>query len=107
MNDDNMITGIKNDQEKPDLSLISSDFIEELGMVLTYGAKKYAKHNWRGGFLWTRVIAGVFRHLYAWLRGEDRDPETGFLHTAHAAAGIMFLVEFQKRGIGQDDRFKY
>lgn len=101
------LKGIKNDLGKPRLSLISSDFIEELGKVLTFGAEKYTANNWRGGFVWMRVMDAVLRHLFAWIRGEDLDPESGLSHLAHAVAGLMFLIEFQKRGTGKDDRFIY
>lgn len=102
-----MDQGIKHDGGKPELALISPDFIEELGKVLSHGAAKYSANNWRKGFAWTRVLSATFRHLYAWSSGQDKDPESGFSHLAHAACGIMFLVEFQQRNLGKDDRYKY
>lgn len=99
--------GVKHDDGKPELALISPDFIEELGKVMTVGAKKYGAQNWRRGFNWTRVLSAIFRHLFSWSSGQDVDPETGLSHLAHAAAGIMFLVEFQKRNVGTDDRYKH
>lgn len=102
-----MNSGIKHDGGKPELALISPDFIEAVGAVMTYGAKKYGAHNWRNGFAYTRILSAIFRHLYAWAKGDDLDSETRLSHLAHAACGIQFLIEFQKRGTGIDDRFKY
>lgn len=99
-------TGVKYDAGKPDMSLISSVAITQLADVLTFGKKKYAANNWRKGMEWGRVISAVFRHLYAWLRGEDIDPESGLPHLAHAMCGLMFLIEYAETKKGKDDRYK-
>ncbi len=44
-------TGIKHDQEKPDMSLLSSIAMLKMAEVMTFGKKKYTAHNWRGGFV--------------------------------------------------------
>jgi hypothetical protein len=79
----------------------------EIAKVLDHGAKKYSAHNWRGGFVWSRIASAILRHLFAWLTGEDKDPESGLSHLAHAGCGIMFLLTFQLTKTGKDDRFKY
>jgi hypothetical protein len=94
--------GIKHDSDKTEYCYMSPIFIE----VLTFGAKKYDAHNWRKGFKWSRVISALFRHIYAWVSGVDKDPETGLSHLAHAACCIMFLVEFEKTHKELDDRYK-
>ena len=96
----------KDDQGKVRMDLVHGDFVEEVAKVLTFGANKYAEHNWRKGFKWSRVMAACFRHLYAWMRGEDKDPETGLSHLSHAACCLMFLIVFEKRNAGEDDRSK-
>lgn len=101
------LTGLKHDGEKPDLSLLPPEALFEVAKVLTFGAKKYTANNWRGGFNYTRVYAGVQRHLNAWLMGENLDPETGISHLAHAICGLMFLLTFILTNTGEDDRFKY
>ena len=98
--------GIKHDQEKPDLSLISSVAIFEMAKVMTFGKDKYGSNNWRKGIHWTRVIAGVLRHLFSWLGGETYDKETGISHLAHAGCGIMFLLEYAETHRELDDRYK-
>lgn len=99
-------TGIKHDQDKPDMSLLSSVALTEIANVMTFGKKKYAAHNWRGGFVWSRPLAAAMRHLVSFIGGEDKDPETGFSHLAHCACCIMFLLEFEKTKPELDDRYK-
>lgn len=98
--------GLKFDGDKPALALLPIESLEEVGKVLTFGAKKYAAHNWRQGFKWSRLLSAAMRHLFAFTRGEDKDPETGLSHLAHAACCLLFLISFGKTGAGEDDRFK-
>lgn len=100
------ITGIKHDQEKPDISLLSFLALTEVAKVMTFGKKKYSAHNWRGGFVWSRLISAALRHMFAFIGGEDLDPETGFSHVAHAICCLMFLLEFTITRKDLDDRYK-
>lgn len=97
---------LKFDQGKPDMSLLSPYFLEEVTKVLDFGKKKYAAHNWRKGFIWSRPAAAALRHIFSWLKGEDKDPESGLSHLAHAACCLMFLIEFIETKNGTDDRYK-
>lgn len=83
--------GIKHDQDKPMLNLIDPQAIEGLAAVLTFGAKKYAADNWRGGIKNSRLIASLLRHLFAIMRGEYTDPESGLPHIDHVGCNWMFL----------------
>ena len=98
--------GHKDDSGKVRMELVHADFVEEVAKVLTFGAEKYDEWNWRKGFKWSRVLGAAFRHLYAWARGEDKDAETGLSHLSHAACCLMFLIVFEKRRVGEDDRYK-
>ena len=99
--------GLKFDQEKPKMDLLSSLWLEDVSQVLTYGAKKYASHNWRKGILFSRLIAACLRHVFAFLKGEDNDPETNLSHLAHASCCLMFLSELNKtKPKDWDDRYK-
>lgn len=98
--------GLKYDAEKISMELIDVEFLEEMGRVLDFGKRKYSAHNWRGGIQWGRTIGAVLRHTLAYLNGEDRDPETGLNHMAHAAVNCMFLVWFAKHRRSFDDRYK-
>ena len=91
---------------KPDPTMVDPQFILELAKVLDMGADKYARDNWRKGTAYQRRMASAMRHMLAWIEGEDLDPESGLPHLAHAATNCMFLMNWQRRGVGTDDRFK-
>lgn len=97
---------IKFDSDKMPLHLLSSEALLQTAAVLKFGADKYAAHNWRGGFAWSRPLAAAMRHILAFNAGEDKDPESGLSHLAHAACCIMFLLEFEKTHQELDDRYK-
>lgn len=96
--------GHKDDGEKPRLDLLDAYAIEELSWVLTWGARKYAPHNWRKGIAISRLIGALLRHTFAFMRGEDNDPETGRSHMAHAMCCCMFLIWTMKFKPEYDDR---
>lgn len=98
---------LKKDDGKPPFELLDPWFMLETVKVLGFGAKKYAANGWRKGISYSRVIGALHRHLNAIERGEDCDPETGLLHTAHLACEAMFLGAFQLLGRKDlDDRVK-
>jgi hypothetical protein len=99
-------TALKFDQNKLPLHLLSTEALNQTAAVLAFGAQKYAEHNWRAGFAWSRPLSAAMRHITAFNNGEDRDPESGLSHLAHAACCIMFLLEFEKTHPHLDDRFK-
>ena len=98
--------GVKFDQEKVQYHYMSPIAIDKLNKVLSFGARKYSAHNWRGGIAWSRVIGAAFRHIFSWLNGETNDPETGLNHLAHAMCCLMFLLEFEETHPELDDRYK-
>lgn len=75
---------------------------DDAARVLEFGAQKYAAHNWRQGFKWSRVVSAVLRHWRA-METEHLDPESGLPHVAHALVNMMFLLEFQEKGLGEND----
>ena len=52
-----------------------------------------------------RLFAAAMRHLWEWKRGNNTDYETGLPHLAHAAACCLMLLDLEKLGIGEDDRW--
>lgn len=100
------IGGAKHDAGKAPLDLLSPLALTGTSRVLGFGAAKYAAHNWRRGIAWSRIIGAVFRHLLAFMRGEDIDPESGLPHIDHVACNVMFLQEFYTTRKDLDDRFK-
>jgi hypothetical protein len=99
-------SALKFDQDKLPLHLLSTEAMNQTAAVLKFGAQKYAEHNWRKGFTWSRPLSAAMRHITAFNDGEDRDPESGLSHLAHAACCIMFLLEFEKTHRELDDRYK-
>lgn len=97
--------GLKHDQDKVRLELISSEALFQLGKVLTFGARKYSPHNWRKGISYSRILGAIMRHVVAYNAGETNDPETGLSHIAHAFTECMFLLEFEKTHPELDDRY--
>jgi len=84
--------------------LIAPEMLIGMGKVLAFGAGKYAPGNWALGMDWSRPIDALERHWLAWKSGEARDPETGFSHLLHMGCCLMFLIAYEARGIGRDDR---
>jgi len=86
--------GLKYDNGKARLDLIPPRAEIELGMVLTFGAEKYAVNSWQDvddGI--NRYLAAAMRHINAIRQGETHDKESGLLHSAHAACNMMFVTE--------------
>lgn len=98
--------GLKYDNEKPPLALLDPDFLDGVGSVLGFGARKYAAHNWRNGISYSRLISAAYRHLGAINRGEDLDPESGLAHSYHLGCCVMFLASMMKTRPDLDDRWK-
>lgn len=106
MNDSLKEAGLKADAEKPPVELLDPYALEQIALVLEFGRKKYAAHNWRGGIRFTRLIGAAIRHTFAILRGEDNDPESGLPHAAHLGCCAMFLIWMMQHRTDLDDRWK-
>lgn len=86
----------KFDSGKPLMSAVVPEFREGLAKVLTFGANKYSRNNWLQGTEYLRLLDSVHRHIAAFERGEDLDPESGLSHLYHAATNLMFISYFQE-----------
>jgi hypothetical protein len=98
----------KSDAGKPQLELLALMpplAAAETGKALEYGGRKYGFDNHRKGTNWRRYAAAATRHLFAWLKGETNDPESGLNHLAHCAASVLIVLDMQLSGLGTDDRF--
>ena len=88
--------------------LIAPWALAQLAGVYTYGAQKYDDDNWRKGLRWRKdVFACILRHVWKWFRGEKFDDESGLHHLAHAAWNCFTLMEYERNGVGIDDRNPY
>lgn len=99
-----MSGGIKYDSGKPRLELLPPELLLGVADILTFGAQKYSDRNWELGMNWSRVFGALMRHMWAWWRGENVDSETGKSHLWHAGCCIAFLIAYEQRQVGQDDR---
>lgn len=59
------------------------EIAEAYARVAEHGAKKYAPWNWSKGLARVQLLCSLLRHTFAYLRGQDRDPDSGLLHTDH------------------------
>ena len=98
--------GLRYNQGKLRFDLVPPFAQEKYVSILTSGAKKYGDRNWERGMAWTKVIASAKRHLHAIEMGEDVDPESGELHSAHAMCNLAFLTEYYKIFPQGDDRYR-
>lgn len=97
--------GLKYDTGKPALDLLPPDALNDVAEVLQFGAKKYARGNYRKGLQYSRLISAALRHIMAFNNGEDKDKESNLNHIAHAACCLLFLLEMQKYKPEMDDRW--
>ncbi len=102
---DESIEGVKHDEGKVDYSLLPIEATEAMLRVLEFGAKKYARFNFRKGFKQSRLLAAAFRHITSHMRGEDYDPESGLRHLAHAISCLMMLLTNIIDEKDEDDRY--
>lgn len=112
---DKYAEGLKFDQGKDRIELVAPEFIFGTARILTLGAAKYEERNWEKGMKWSRCFGALMRHMWCWWAGKgpttknfvfgDLDEETGHSHLWHAACCLMFLVTYEERNIGEDDRW--
>jgi hypothetical protein len=98
--------GNKFDNDKLRTDLLPIRALEEITEVFTFGAKKYGDRNWEKGLKWTRLVGAMLRHLFAYIRGEDRDKESGLLHLAHLGCTVLMALTFYRTHKNLDDRVK-
>lgn len=106
--------GRKDDSDKVRFELIPPELLFAVGEILTFGARKYADRNWEAGMKWSRVFGALMRHMWCWWGGAqptgknfvfgDLDMETGKSHLWHAGCCLAFLISYEERRIGTDDR---
>lgn len=99
-------SGVKNDQHKIRWDLVPFDAVNEVAKVLTFGAEKYESRNWELGMDWSRAFGAAQRHLTRWFHGQDKDKETELTHLASACCCLFFLLSWEIRKVGNDDRPK-
>ena len=101
-----MSSAAKNDQAKPDLSLLPKVFLEETARAFMVGEAKYGRYNYCKGHKASQLIAAAQRHLAAWFQGEENDPVDGQHHLGSVAACVAMLLRQQELGTLTDNRYK-
>lgn len=97
-------SGARYNTGKADYSLIPLSTLEDEARVWMYGQQKYAAWNWAKGMAWSVPLACALRHLSAWQKGEELDPESGLPHLAHVMCNIRMLTLYAKTYPEGDDR---
>lgn len=100
------ITGaVKDNKGKPRTELLPPEPLLGVARVLGFGAEKYKPNNWRLGLSWGQTIGSALRHIFAFMGGEDMDPESGEMHIDNAICQLMFLSTYWHTKTGEDDRW--
>lgn len=94
----------KFDTEKVRMDLLPPLALQDIAKVFTFGAAKYSAWNWSKGMDQSRLFGALQRHLNAWQRGEELDPESGEPHLSHAGCCMLMLMETAKLRKDLDDR---
>lgn len=108
--------GGKKDAEKVRFDLLPGEALFAIAKVLTTGTKKYEDRNWENGMKWSRVFSATLRHLWAWWAApgsktnvnfifDELDDEWQYSHLWHAGCCILFLITYEERNLGEDDRW--
>jgi hypothetical protein len=102
-------TGGVKGQKLARFDMIPPDVLWELAEHYGRGEAKYPSDetglpNWQRGYSWRLSVAALLRHFYAFLQGEDVDPENGSSHLIAVIWHAMALRYFQLHGKGKDHR---
>lgn len=83
----------KADKGKLELSLVNPQLVKAVAEVRMYGTEKYGdSENWRKVEP-KRYVDALYRHLIAYIEGDEVDVESGLSHLAHMACNISFLLD--------------
>lgn len=89
---------------KPELSLIPTAALVEEAKALASGADKYGAYNYLAAPVQASTyIDAAFRHIRAWMDGDDLD-ESGANHLGHARASLAILLDAAAASTLIDDR---
>ena len=86
-------------------SLLPTQALAKVARHYGIGARKYAAHNWRRGYEWSKSYDALQRHANAFWSGEDIDEETDSPHMAAVAFHALTLLTFMDEQRGFDDRY--
>lgn len=83
----------KADKGKLELSLVNPQLVKAVAEARMYGTEKYGdSENWRKVEP-KRYVDALYRHLLAYIEGNEVDEESGLSHLSHMACNISFLLD--------------
>lgn len=100
-------TGAQKGVKPEAFALLPVEALEEVARHYWKGAEKYAAHNWRKGYEWSKSYSALQRHANAFWRGENIDQETGSHHMAGVVFHALSLITFTSEQPEFDDRWKF
>lgn len=89
--------GMKDDNGKLRVELVTPEAIIGMAEVLSFGARKYKANSWQN--VKDREdahYAALLRHLLAYRAGETFDKESGLSHMKHVLTNAMFLLHHEQ-----------
>ena len=86
--------------------LIPVEALAKVAQLYGKGAEKYAEHNWRKGYEWSKSYQALQRHANEFWKGVDLDPEMGLPHLAAVIFHSLTLMTFMEEHPQFDNRFK-
>lgn len=96
--------GLRYNEGKLRWSLVPFSSLSSMVRVLMFGANKYADFNWQKGLPTREICESLLRHTYAFMEGEDNDPESGIEHYGHMMCNAMFLAWMMENKKEMDNR---
>lgn len=97
-------TGGEKGMKSARFDLVPVGPLTTVARLYSKGAEKYADHNWRHGYEWSKSYAALMRHATQFWNGEDNDAETELPHMASVVFHALALLEFMERHRDYDDR---
>lgn len=103
-------TGAIRDSDKEErYDLVVPGPLRKLAIHFGRGAEKYEERNWEKGIPLMRMYASAFRHIQAWVSGEDIDHDETMQNPEHLVAAlwnIYCMIELSQTHPELDDRPK-
>lgn len=74
--------------------------VSEIGK---HGSEKYGFLNYTKGFVWSRIVNAIARHVKELVDGNFNDQDSTLDHRYHILANIYILAEHIENGTGEND----